>query len=760
MNFFKQTRLKSPLPPFLKGGDNERIFLKGETWGKLGKVSWGMSLAILLVSLSCPAFSQLPGPETPPLKRGNFYFNLGWYDDALKAYEEATKQNPGDASAWTHLGYAHYVLHNREKAVELLEKAVELSPLDGSVFALLLEVMEEMYGENSLSVWTKQEVKKVESLWKHLVKPHYEKSIEIYHQVMVNDPYDSIACYLLTKSYAALDDIPKFFTEINRCIAIAPQNPFLYLARAKVLAKSDKNIMANEAFNEILRDVKMALSLDRTLGKAYELDAMVLRKQGYYERALPVIENLFLYYHPLVAFTEWSYIMRLKYAKGAWFFSEEAQAVPYLLTVKQKMASLKTALEKTNEKASEPFWVLYKFSEPIASLLIYSGDMPHKHKFLKVFLDELHKDLSQDPKNWLTHFLLSMVYLCLDEQANAEKYAKKASEIKKDKDVLAIYYYWVSGYARLVGTLDVRLSALLKLKKLYKLWDVDYEIGAVYYQKGMKKEAKQYLSKVYQQQTYNRTYYESLPMFQELGIVPKKDDAATVLAGLGQDIPLGTCESSPMILKEAGYICHPIYAKKPLDLKNLSQLQLVVLDYRLLLTLMAESKEKISALERYVKEGGKLLVLAQTGGSAYWVFLKDWVFRFNPVLTLFGIRLFSPEPAESMLVLESLGFEPGMKQKIKFTEHPVFNNIKDFEVSGFVHVQANDASVLATAEGMGFPVIVEKSHGKGKIIVVGIHLDMYASARGKRLPPDTQLFLNLVGYLTQGEEYFTEANRQ
>ena len=62
--------------------------------------------------------------------KGVALLNLGRYEDALKAFEEAVTLSPHNTNAWYNKGVALRNLGRYEDALMALNKAVELSPQD------------------------------------------------------------------------------------------------------------------------------------------------------------------------------------------------------------------------------------------------------------------------------------------------------------------------------------------------------------------------------------------------------------------------------------------------------------------------------------------------------------------------------------------------------------------------------------------------------------------------------------------------------
>jgi tetratricopeptide (TPR) repeat protein len=62
----------------------------------------------------------------PYLTIGEAYMHLGWSEKALTAFRQATRFRPGDASAYYHLGLAFYGQGRYTDAIEAYRKAISL----------------------------------------------------------------------------------------------------------------------------------------------------------------------------------------------------------------------------------------------------------------------------------------------------------------------------------------------------------------------------------------------------------------------------------------------------------------------------------------------------------------------------------------------------------------------------------------------------------------------------------------------------------
>lgn len=68
------------------------------------------------------------GNDTEWIEKGIILLNLSQYNDALSAFNKATRINPTDDLAWIGKGYAFYQLGYFDEALVAFEKATEINP--------------------------------------------------------------------------------------------------------------------------------------------------------------------------------------------------------------------------------------------------------------------------------------------------------------------------------------------------------------------------------------------------------------------------------------------------------------------------------------------------------------------------------------------------------------------------------------------------------------------------------------------------------
>jgi tetratricopeptide (TPR) repeat protein len=66
--------------------------------------------------------------------RGDNLFEKGQYDEALKAYDEATNIQPSDSYAWSKKGKTLNVLNKDDEALKAYDRAIEINPHDSNLW--------------------------------------------------------------------------------------------------------------------------------------------------------------------------------------------------------------------------------------------------------------------------------------------------------------------------------------------------------------------------------------------------------------------------------------------------------------------------------------------------------------------------------------------------------------------------------------------------------------------------------------------------
>jgi hypothetical protein len=118
--------------------------------------------ARLLIS----AWASLP-QDAPALNGiGEVLFSLGRYEDSAAAYEQAIKLDPNVASNYLHAAVAWRAANNDTKAIQYLQRTIELDPL-----------IQEVYGELAGIYAQRHETDMVRQTWESLLEA-FPKSIE------------------------------------------------------------------------------------------------------------------------------------------------------------------------------------------------------------------------------------------------------------------------------------------------------------------------------------------------------------------------------------------------------------------------------------------------------------------------------------------------------------------------------------------------------------------------------------------------------
>jgi hypothetical protein len=130
----------------------------------LAEVAVGRSLKIPDLALKgarllISSWPTLPNDAPTLTGIGEVFFDLGRFDDSVAAYEEAIKAEPGVASNYLHAAVAWRGAKNNEKAIQYLEKTLQIDPM-----------IQEAYGELAGIYRSRNEPERVRQTWERFVK--------------------------------------------------------------------------------------------------------------------------------------------------------------------------------------------------------------------------------------------------------------------------------------------------------------------------------------------------------------------------------------------------------------------------------------------------------------------------------------------------------------------------------------------------------------------------------------------------------------
>jgi len=103
--------------------------------------SKSMTLAGMQLLTSC--WPKFPEDTAVLTDIGEVLFNVGDHEHAAAAYEQVIKLEPDVATHYLHAAIALHAAHDNTKAVDYLEKALQIDPLLGEAYRQLGQVYSE-----------------------------------------------------------------------------------------------------------------------------------------------------------------------------------------------------------------------------------------------------------------------------------------------------------------------------------------------------------------------------------------------------------------------------------------------------------------------------------------------------------------------------------------------------------------------------------------------------------------------------------------
>ncbi|MCK4250812.1 tetratricopeptide repeat protein [candidate division WOR-3 bacterium] len=150
-------------------------------------------------------------------KKGEEYLHSERYDDALKEFEEAVKQNPKYLKAFYLLGWTHYMMGNNDEALNNFKKCVSLDSEDYRGY------------KGSASIFLRQ--------------GNYDLAIENYKKAVSLNPEIAALYENIAWVYVALEDYNQAIESAKKAIELQPnegENYFI-LGKAYLLKREYEN---------------------------------------------------------------------------------------------------------------------------------------------------------------------------------------------------------------------------------------------------------------------------------------------------------------------------------------------------------------------------------------------------------------------------------------------------------------------------------------------------------------------------------------
>lgn len=200
--------------------DAEGWYTKGYNLARLGKYDEAIKAYDDAIKLD-------PGYVNAWYAKGNNLNNLGRYDEAINAYDEAIRLDPKYENAWYAKGFNLKKLERYDEAIKAYDEAIRLDPKDAKAWCAKGNVLD-MQGK-------------------------YDAAIENYDEAIRLDPQGANAWYAKGN---ALSDLGKYDEAINaydEAIRLDPQDANARYAKGVDLKKQGKYDAAIENYDEAIR---------------------------------------------------------------------------------------------------------------------------------------------------------------------------------------------------------------------------------------------------------------------------------------------------------------------------------------------------------------------------------------------------------------------------------------------------------------------------------------------------------------------------
>ena len=192
------------------------------------------------------------------------YFNDGIrlnrehrYEESIISFTEAIKTDPAFQSAYIVRGNVFYILGRYSEAIQDYDSAINLGLQDISNYALAYYMKGKAY----------------------IVLNEFEKAIENYNQVLLLNPREPDAYHDRGYAYFNLERMAEAITDISLAINFDPLNYRYYNSRAIIFYK-----LGN--YESALKDILKSLELNPGEAVTYSDCGYILKSLGHYNEAL------------------------------------------------------------------------------------------------------------------------------------------------------------------------------------------------------------------------------------------------------------------------------------------------------------------------------------------------------------------------------------------------------------------------------------------------------------------------------------------
>jgi tetratricopeptide (TPR) repeat protein len=194
--------------------------------------------------------------------QGNELLELGQYDKALDAYEQALRIDPANELAHIGKGNALLSLNKHLEALDAYEEAIRLNPANATAYILRGDVLRGDLNRFSEALASyKQALRQApNNPLAHLGKgqalfnlQRFDEALDAYNHVIQLEP-DNVRAYIgRGEIFAKQGRYNEALTAYNRAIQLAPEIIEAHFLRAQVLLHLTSYEQAREAFEQIIK---------------------------------------------------------------------------------------------------------------------------------------------------------------------------------------------------------------------------------------------------------------------------------------------------------------------------------------------------------------------------------------------------------------------------------------------------------------------------------------------------------------------------
>ena len=185
--------------------------------------------------------------------RGTAYFSLGKFEDAIQDYNKAIDLNPNDDLSYSNRGNAYFSLGKFEDAIQDYNKAIDLNPNDESVY----------YNRGVAFIYLNE----------------YEKAIENLSKAIDLNPNKDSTYYNRGIAFTNLSDSEKAIKDFNKAIDLNSNNASYYNNRGTLYINQGN-------YDEAVKDFSKAIDLNPIFTFGYSNLGNLYNNLNKYEKAI------------------------------------------------------------------------------------------------------------------------------------------------------------------------------------------------------------------------------------------------------------------------------------------------------------------------------------------------------------------------------------------------------------------------------------------------------------------------------------------